>query len=161
MINLPVEHPDIDVEPLFIEDRVLIAPKDHPLYDCDEVTLDELAEHELLLEAPGTRFVTYSTRAATEAGVTLRARAEFDGMRLLASLAFAGFGAGVVPASAIPTGLGGDWRAVPVVGVPRRSVGLIRRRRALPTPAVRVVGEVVAQVAREASGSVHGIDAAD
>ncbi len=160
VINLPIEHPDVDVQPLFIEDRIVIAPEGHPLHDHDQVTLAELAEHELLLEAPGTAFRDVLDSAAGEAGVVLRARAEFDGMRLLASLAFAGFGAGVVPASAIPSGLDGPWRAVPVVGIPRRSVGLIRPARGLPSPAARVVGEVLADVVRNESGSVPGIDVA-
>lgn len=160
VINLPVEHPDLEVEPLFTEARLLVAPEGHPLHGHDHVTLAELAEHELLLEAPGTAFRDVLDRAASDAGVELRPRAEFDGMRLLTSLAFAGFGAGVVPASAIPSGLGGPWRTIPVVGVPRRSVGLIRRRRAHPSPAARVVGEVVAEVVSHESGDVPGIDAA-
>lgn len=161
VINSPVQHPDLDMQPLFTEDRVLIAPEGHALYDRPQVSLLELAEHELLLEAPGTAFRDVLDTAATEAGVSLRARAEFDGMRLLASLAFAGFGAGVVPASAIPTGLGGPWRAIPVVGVPRRSVGLIRRRRAMPSAAARVVGEVLAEVVTRESEPLPSIDPAN
>ncbi len=149
VVNLPIEHPDIHVDPLFTEDRILIAPVGHPLHDRDEVSLEELADHELLLEAPGTAFRDVLDRAAKESGVRLRARAEFDGMRLLASLAFEGFGAGVVPASAIPAGLHGAWRAVPVVGVPRRRVGLIRAQRALPSPAARMIAELVTRVVVE------------
>ncbi len=149
VVNLPIEHPDIDVEVLFTEDRILIAPEGHPLHDHETVSLEELAEHELLLEAPGTAFRDVLDTAATEAGVVLRARAEFDGMRLLASLAFAGFGAGVVPASAIPRGLGGPWRSIPVVGVPRRKVGLIRAHRGMPSAAARVIGELVTRIVAE------------
>lgn len=163
VINLPVEHPDVDVQPLFTEDRMVIAPEGHPLHDRDEVTLTDLAEHELLLEAPGTAFRDVLDRAATEAGVELRARAEFDGMRLLASLAFGGFGAGVVPASATSMGLAnvglqGPWRAIPITGVPRRSVGMIRRRRGLPSAAARVVAETIGEVILEEHAKVPGID---
>ncbi len=163
VINLPVEHPDVDVQPLFTEDRVVIAPEGHPLHDREEVTLTDLAEHELLLEAPGTAFRDVLDRAATEAGVELRARAEFDGMRLLASLAFGGFGAGVVPASATSMGLAnvglqGPWRAIPITGVPRRSVGMIRRRRGLPSAAARVVAETIGEVILEEHAKVPGID---
>lgn len=157
VVNLPIEHPDIDVEPLFTEDRVLIAPEGHPLYEREEVGLAELAEHELLLEAPGTSFRDVLDTAAEEVGVRLRAHAEFDGMRLLTSLAFAGFGAGVVPASAIPGGLDGPWRIVPVVGVPLRRVGLIRAHRSMPSAAARVIGEVIARVVREGGGHGPGI----
>ncbi|MEI2699090.1 MAG: LysR family transcriptional regulator [Microthrixaceae bacterium] len=56
VVNLPVDEAELLVEPLFDEDRTLIVPKGHPLYDRDSVELAELLEHELLLEAPGTPF---------------------------------------------------------------------------------------------------------
>ena len=153
VVNLPLDDPELSVEPLFDEDRVLIVPATHPLYDRTSVTLDELVEHELLLEAPGTAFRDVLDAAAAQQGVRLRPKAEFDGMRLLASLAFAGFGAGIVPASAAPAGVGGDWRRVAVEGVPGRSVGLVRRRRGLPSAAQRVVAEAIRSVvAAEAAG---------
>jgi len=161
VINLPVDDTDIHVDPLFTEDRLLIAPEGHRLHDHEEVTLEELAQHELLLEAPGTAFRDVLDTAARAHGVELRARAEFDGMRLLASLCFAGFGAGVVPASAVPSGLGGPWRTVRVTGVPIRTVGVIRRRRSLPTPAARVVAEMLGEVVRRESPSVPGIIPSD
>jgi LysR family hydrogen peroxide-inducible transcriptional activator len=153
VVNLPLDDPELSVEPLFDEDRVLVVPSTHPLYDRTSVTLDELVEHELLLEAPGTAFRDVLDAAAAQQGVRLRPKAEFDGMRLLASLAFAGYGAGIVPASAAPAGVGGDWRRVAVEGVPGRSVGLVRRRRGLPSAAQRVVAEAIRSVvAAEAAG---------
>lgn len=149
VVNLPIDHPDIDVDPLFTEDRILIAPEGHSLHHRAEVDFRDLAEHELLLEAPGTAFRDVLDTAAAEAGVQLQARAEFDGMRLLASLAFAGFGAGVVPESAIPKGLDGPWRAIPITGVPRRNVGLIRAHRSMPSAAARMIAELVTRVVSE------------
>ncbi|HTO01383.1 MAG TPA: LysR family transcriptional regulator [Microthrixaceae bacterium] len=146
VVNLPLDEPELMVEPLFVEDRVLIVPKDHALYDRESVSLVELADHELLLEAPGTAFRDVLDTAAATHHVKLKPKAEFDGMRLLASLVFAGFGAGIVPASAAPTSLTGDWRRIPIIGVPRRSVGLVRRRRGLPSAAQRVVAETLRQV---------------
>jgi LysR family hydrogen peroxide-inducible transcriptional activator len=120
------------------------------------VTLVELADHELLLEARGTAFRDVLDAAAHQQGVQLRAKAEFDGMRLLTSLAFAGFGAGIVPASAIPQHNDGTWRWIPVEGVPGRSVGLARRRRGLLTAAQRVVAERIRDTIA-ASTAEHGI----
>ncbi len=140
---------------------MLIAPAGHPLHERDEVGLAELAEHDLLLEARGTAFRDELDTAAAEAGFELRARAEFDGMRLLASLAFAGFGAGIVPASAVPAGLGGPWRTIPVTGIPGRTVGLIQRRRGLPSAAERVVGQVVREVVRREAPDLAGLHPAN
>jgi DNA-binding transcriptional LysR family regulator len=153
VLNLPLDEVELLVEPLFDEDRVLIVPEGHPLYERDSVTFEELVEHELLLEAPGTAFRDVLDAAAARHGVKLRPKAEFDGMRLLASLAFAGFGAGIVPDSAAPPGVGGQWRKVAVDDVPGRTVGLVRRRRVLPSAAHRVVSEAISKVvAAEASG---------
>ncbi len=146
VVNLPLDEPELMVEPLFVEDRVLIVPKDHALYDRKSVSLEELADHELLLEAPGTAFRDVLDAAAAARHVKLKPKAEFDGMRLLASLVFAGFGAGIVPATAAPRGLTGDWRRIPIIGVPRRSVGLVRRRRGLPSAAQRAVTESLRHV---------------
>jgi len=161
VINLPVADPDLSSETLFTEDRLLVAPEGHPLLDLGEVSLVDLADHELLLEAPGTAFRDVLDAAAEAAGVRLRARTELDGMRLLASLAFAGFGAGIVPASAIPAGLGGSWQALTVAGIPGRTVGIIRRRRAFPSAAARVVGEVIRDAVQRESPRVDGIHLAD
>lgn len=153
VVNVPVEEAELLVTPLFEEDRVLIVPEGHPLHDRDEVTLSELVDYELLLEASGTSSRIVLDSAAARQGLKLRPKAEFDGMRLLASLVFAGFGAGIVPDSAAPAGVGGTWRKVSVVGVPRRSVGLVRRRRVLPSAAQRVVADAIAEiVAAEAAG---------
>lgn len=157
VVNLPIDEAELLVEPLFDEDRVLIVPRGHPLWDRTSVSLPDLVDHELLLEAPGTAFRDVLDQAAKRRGVRLRPKAEFDGMRLLASLVFAGFGAGIVPDSAAPAGSGaGDaWRKVPVEDLPGRSVGLARRRRGLPSAAHRVVADTVAAVvAQEADGPI-------
>jgi LysR family hydrogen peroxide-inducible transcriptional activator len=157
VINLPVEDPDLVVEPLFDEDRVLIVPFGHPLHDRTSVSLVELADHELLLEAPGTAFRDVLDASAAQQGVRLRPKAEFDGMRLLTSLCFAGFGAGIVPASAVPPNYDGNWRWIPVDGVPGRSVGLARRRRGLLTAAQRVAAHAIRQVVAGAAEVQEGI----
>ncbi len=162
VINLPLEEPELTVEPLFAEDRLLIAPSNHPLYERDVVSLEELAEHDLLLEARGTAFRDVLDKAASEYGVELRARAEFDGMRLVASLAFAGFGAGVVPASAVSAGVEGpEWTAVSITGMPTRSVGLVRRRKGLPSAAERVIARMIREVTRDEAPNISGIRPAD
>lgn len=157
IVNLPVDEPDLVIEPLFDEDRTLIVPAGHPLHDRDSITLAELADHELLLEAKGTAFRDVLDQAAEAHGVQLRPKAELDGMRLLASLVFAGYGAGIVPASAIPPNLDGSWRSIPVEGVPGRSVGLARRRRSLLTAAQRVVAERIRRIIAEGVTDVPGV----
>ncbi len=159
VVNLPTDDPDVFEEPLFDEDRVMIAPGDHPLADRQQVTLTDVADHELLLAAVGTVFRSELDAAAAAAGVTLRPKAEIDGLRLVATLAFQGFGAAIVPASAAPDWLLslGHWKRIPIAGMTPRSVGLVRRRRGLPSAAARAVHRVIHDAVRAESAGQIGI----
>lgn len=157
LLNLPVEDPDIEITPLFAEDLIVVAPSGHPLAASDEVSMAELAEHELLLTPPGTSIRVALDGAAADAGVTLQAKAELDGVRLIASLAFEGFGAAVLPASAVPTYLHGDWRTVGITGIGRRHVALTRRRRSLLSAPARALTDVIVDVVGSASRHQPGV----
>ena len=159
VVNLPAESLESQTEPLFDEDRILLVPPDHPLGASPKVALSELAGHDLLLEPVGTAFRDELDVQSAAVGVRLRARAEVDGMRLLASLVIAGFGAAILPASAVPPvpeGAGTPWRVIAVEGLQPRSVGLAHRRRGLlssPAAAVRdLLIEVVAADVAERPG---------
>src|SRR5204863_504411 len=73
---------------------------------------------------------------ASGAGATLTALAEIDGVRLLTSLAFEGFGPAIVPATAVPRWLKGDFHRLQVPELPQRTVGWASyRRQPLAAPA--------------------------
>ncbi len=157
VMNLPVTDPDVVIERLFDEDRLLVAPADHPLHSRASVTMADLARHDLLLEAKGTSFRDELDEDARQAGVVLRGQAEFDGMRLLASLAFAGFGAAVLPASAAPSTVEGTWKRIPITDASSRSVGLARRRRGLPSAAERAVADSIRTMVRTTAHRQAGV----
>jgi DNA-binding transcriptional LysR family regulator len=143
VVNLPMPSPDIVSEPLFDEDLLLFLPSTHPLAGRDVVELAEVADLPLFLPPPGTAFRELVDRAAVAEGVTLTARAELDGIRLIASMAINGHGAAIVPASAIPPDLQALTKPVVVKSLPRREVGVALRRRALPSAPARVFLEVL------------------
>ena len=143
VVNMPITHPEVLAEPLFDEDRMLLVPDGHPLADRERVTLADLTGHELLLEPSGTAFRDELDREAAAAGIELKAKAEVDGLRLISSLAFQGFGAAIVPATAAPSWLAGRWRRVPIDGLERRSVGLARRRRGFLSAPARALHTIV------------------
>jgi len=150
VINLPVTDPEVVAERLFEEDRILIAPAGHPLAALERVPFVDLAQHPLLLEPSGTAFRDQLDREATAAGIELRTKAEVDGLRLIATLAFQGFGAAIVPATAAPAWLEGSWRRVPIDGLDPRTVGLARRQRGLlSAPARALHAAVIAVVAAD------------
>ena len=153
VVNLPVDDPDVTTEHLFHEDPTLVTPLDHPLASRDRVTLADIAEYPMLLEPRGTGFRDMLDEQAAGLGITLVPQAEIDGMRLLATLAFQGFGAALLPASAAPNWIGGDWRRVMVDGIEGRDVGLAHRRRGLPSAPARALRQVIrAVIEAEAPG---------
>lgn len=158
VLNLPLDEPDVATSPLFDELRVLVVPDGHPLAARDAIDLTELGEHELLLEAPGTVFREDLDAELATHGVTLRPQAEVDGMRLLASLAFAGYGAAVLPASAAPGWVGGNWRRIRIDGLSRRTVGVARPRRTRLSAAARAVFDLLPTVVAQNAGDQPGID---
>ncbi|HET8930218.1 MAG TPA: LysR family transcriptional regulator [Acidimicrobiales bacterium] len=153
VINLPVHSQDVSAEPLFEEHHVLIAPLDHPLSHLDEVGLTELSRHPLLLPPPGTSFRDELDLAIARFGVRLESAAEVDGVRLLATLAFEGFGAAIVPASAASRRSGSGWKRIGITGLAPRGVGLATERRALLSNAARAVRASVLEICREHAAS--------
>jgi len=147
VVNLPVADPDVEVRGLFDEDHVVLVPAAHALADKERLSLVDLTDIPVLLEPVGTGFRDDLDADAALAGVTLVPQAEVDGMRLLASLAYQGYGAAILPASAIVEWADGTALVIPLDGTRPRSVGLATRRRAqLPAPAratVDIIHKVV------------------
>ncbi len=142
VVNLPVVDPDVDIEVLFHEEHRVLVPSDHHLAANDALNLADLAGVPLLLEPPGTGFRDDLDADAKAADVALMAQAEVDGMRLLASLALEGFGAAILPASAIVTPTGNS-RALPLEGTTPRSVGLATSRRSQLSAPARAASDLV------------------
>lgn len=156
VINLPVPALELATEPLFDEERIILAPHDHPLAQHAHVSLVDLAEHELLLEPRGTAFRDELDDEASRIGVTMRTRAEVDGIRLLTSLAFEGFGPAMVPATAPPPWIETACRRIAVDGLTPRSVGLAAPRRGrLSAPARAVRTAIRDLVAGSTQDGVH------
>lgn len=157
IVHLPVDDPDVEVQPLFAEDLLLLAPGSHRLAQHDEISLAELAGEPLLLPPSTATLRRILDRAAQQCGVVLFPQAEIDGVRLLASLAFEGFGAAIVPATAVPRWLSGDFRRVRVPELPRRVVGWAQRRRPRPGAPTRAALEVAHRVITTKSKRQPGV----
>lgn len=159
IVNLPLNDPELVTEPVFEEDHLIVAPQGHPLAERTTIRLEELGDHELLLEPVGTSFRDELDAAAAAVGVTLRPQAEVDGLRLIATLAFQGFGAALVPVTAAPPSFASPFSVarIPVEGLARRTVGIATRRRGLPSAPTRAVRQVVSQVVADGTLTLEGI----
>ena len=157
VVNMPVPGDDLVARPLFDEDLLIVVPKDHPLAARARVSLRDTDGLELLLPPPGTAFRDEIDVALNEAEVRWVPRAEIDGVRTIASLAFEGHGPAVLPATAIPDWITGDWKAVNVAGLPRRCVGVALRRRGRPAAPARALLAVLDEIVDAGTGDQPGV----
>lgn len=134
ILNLPVSAKDLVARLLFEEDLMLVVPVGHPLDDEGvRLALRDLADVALILPLPGTAFRDELDAVIRPSGVSLQAIAQIDGLRLIASLTFEGYGPAILPASAIPSYLRPRFRSLAVEGLPRRRVGVAQRGRGHPS----------------------------
>ena len=157
IVNTQVVEAGLESEPLFDEERIIVAPADHSLADRGTIDVADLAEHPVMLTPRGTTFRDAIDQELAAAGVRLTAAAEVDGLRLLASLAYQGYAPALLPASAVSGYPDGNWSLVHVEGLARRSVGLVRNRRTTPSMPIRAAREVVLDVIREIAPRQPGI----
>ena len=143
IIHLPVDEPELNIEPLFAEDLLLLVGPGHPLAARDEISLAELAGRRLLLPPPGSALRRVLDRAARSLGVQLEAQAEIDGVRLLATLAVDGHGAAIVPATAVPHTAARGHHSLVVPELPPRVVALAYHRRPAPSTAAKALFAVL------------------
>lgn len=158
LLSAPVPSRELSFEPLLEEDVVLVVPADQDPYPgLTAVPIDQLGALDLLLPAVGTPFRSEIDAALRRADVTLRPRAELDGVRLIASLVFEGYGPAILPASAVPAHLRPSFRSLPIDGMPPRTVGLAERSRGLPAAPTRAVIDTIRRLARVADPLPSGL----
>jgi molybdate transport repressor ModE-like protein len=143
IVHLPVDEPELTIEPLFAEDLLLLAGEGHALADRSSIHLAELAGHRLLLPPQGSALRRVLDRAAGSVGAQLEVQAEVDGVRLLATLAVDGHGAAIVPATAVPRHSEHQFATVHVPELPPRVVALTSHRRPGPSGAVKAMYDVL------------------
>lgn len=149
LLSAPVPTRELSFEPLLQEDVVLVVPVDNdPLPGCDVVDLQQLGDLDLLLPANGTPFRSEIDATFKRADIALRPLAELDGVRLMASLVFEGYGPAILPATAVPGHLRSRFRSLRIDGMPPRTVGLAERSRGLPAAPSRAVIDAIRRLAR-------------
>ena len=157
VVTFPLSGDEIMAAQLFDEDLVAVLPPGHALGHESSIPIERLSELELLLPAPGTALRAEIDSATGPARVVLRPAMELDGVRLIASLAFDGYGAAILPATAVPGHLRGRFPVLPIDGLPRRRVGVAQRRRGLPSAPARAVIDVLGMVVNDVLSMPEGI----
>jgi DNA-binding transcriptional LysR family regulator len=157
VVTFPLSGDEIMAAQLFDEDLVAVLPAGHPLARAGSVPLERLSELDLLLPAPGTALRAEIDSATIPARIVLQPAMELDGVRLIASLAFDGYGPAILPATAVPGHLRERFSVLRVDGLPRRRVGVAQRRRSLPSAPARAVIDVLGVVVHDTLSMPDGI----
>ena len=158
---LPVADEDLTAEALFDEDLVLVVSRSDDLAQRTEIPMEEIRRIPLLMPMPGTVFraeLDAAFGAGRHGQSGLVAKAEVDGVRLIASLTFDGNGPAILPATAVPDYLSDKWVKIASPGLPRRRVALVTRRRGLLSAPARAVKDLLfAVVSTHVSGGRVGL----
>jgi DNA-binding transcriptional LysR family regulator len=158
VVSLPVVGDELIATPLFEEDLMLVVPKDHPLASVPRpLPLAALCALKLMLPLSNTALRDEIDAALRRAGVTLRPAMELDGIRMIASLTFDGYGPAILPATAVPQHMREQFELVPLEGLPRRRVGVAQRRRGLPSAPTRAVIALLDIVANDTAEHPQGL----
>ncbi|HLJ08912.1 MAG TPA: LysR family transcriptional regulator [Acidimicrobiia bacterium] len=158
VVSLPVIGDELVARPLFEEDLMLVVPVDHPLAAGPRpLPLAALTELDLVLPLPNTALRDDIDRALRRANVTLKPALELDGIRMIASLTFDGFGPAILPATAVPFHMRERFALIELENFPRRRVGVAQRRRGLPSAPTRAVIELLDAVANDPSQRPMGL----
>lgn len=143
ILDLPISNKELTTVEFFEEDLCLAIPVDNPLSNRESVELSELSDLPLLLPLRNTGYRHEIDLATKKTGVKLHPKLEVDGVRLIASLAFAGYGPAILPITGLPPIISDRWRLIKVNMLPRRVVGIVYQKRELPSAATRTVVEVL------------------
>lgn len=158
VVNAPHTSAELIRQPLFDEDLVLVVSMTHPMARKQRVNLAELDGMELLLPAHGTAFREELEQVTRAASVTLVAKAELDGLRLMAALTVRGYGPAILPATGA-VGAPEGFCQVAVDGLPLRRVGVVQRRRGRPSAPARATLEILHQVVAANLAEQYGLHA--
>ena len=100
-----IQHPDrgddLQFEPLFLYERVLIAPKGHELLSTPMTSLDSIAKYPLLLMARGTYTRHILEQQLQKRGLQYEVIMELDSMDMIKKFVTIGMGVSVGPRLAI------------------------------------------------------------
>ena len=134
----------LDFHSLFAYERVLIAPRNHPLLQEELTSLDQIARWPLILMRRETYTRTMLEQALQRKGTPYEIVVELDSMDIIKRYVALGMGVSVGPRLAIESA---DERELGVISLanllPIEQVGIVTLRgKTLSTPALRLISTI-------------------
>ncbi len=145
----PAPIDDIEQRALLQDTAVMVGRPDHPIFRVPSPALSELAHYPWIVSAPGTPIRNHFDQLFSDQGVTPRQLVESGSLilmrEILSQTDYLGFASGGQVRAEIARGL---LRPVDFdLSATRRPIGLTTRMGWLPTPAQRLLIEIIEGVA--------------
>jgi DNA-binding transcriptional LysR family regulator len=129
-VGRPIQHPDVELIPVFDDELVLVVSRHHPFAKRDRIRLQELAEERLILFDRASSYYELTSSLIRQAGVVPESVIEMDNVEAAKKMVIEGLGVALLPRMALLGELRSRaLRPVRVIGAPpvRRPIVAIRR----------------------------------
>jgi LysR family transcriptional regulator, cyn operon transcriptional activator len=144
---VPAGSPEIEAEPLFSEELMLIVPAGHPLSGRDQLAVGELDEVPMVLLGPDFCTRRLWEESARSAGIRPRVSVEMNTIGSILAAVRQSASVTVLPAQSLEAEPADGLVAVPLRGpTPRRTVGLLYRRGGYRCAATEAFGSLLRDI---------------
>jgi DNA-binding transcriptional LysR family regulator len=143
-----LRHPDIELQPLYEEELVLVVAPNHPFARRKTVTVADVGSEQLIMFDRTSSYYEVTQAAFVSAGVPVPGLMELDNIEAAKKMVEHGLGVALLPRTAVAREVAaGALKPIEMTGAApmRRSIVAMRRRDASePSGAVRSFLELVA-----------------
>ena len=129
-VGRPIQHPDVELIPVFDDELVLVVSRHHPFARRDRIRLQELADERLILFDRASSYYELTSSLVRQAGVVPESVIELDNVEAAKKMVIEGLGVALLPRMALGAELRvRALRPVRVIGAPpvRRPIVAMRR----------------------------------
>jgi DNA-binding transcriptional LysR family regulator len=148
-----LRHPGIQSVPLYEETLVLVADPEHPLAEQGGISVEELANEQLILFDRASSYHDLTAAFLREAGVAPRSIMELDNIDATKKMVQQGLGVALLPQSAVRSELAEQTlRAVRITDAEPAPRQIVAIRRADAGPATGLVSSFLELLSSEAPG---------
>lgn len=130
-----LHHPEVELQPFYEEELLLVVAPDHPFARRGKVTMTEVGSEQLIMFDRTSSYYEVTQAAFLAAGVTMRGIMELDNIEAAKKMVERRLGVSLLPSTAVAREVAaGQLARVDLQGAPpmRRSIVAMRRRDAGP-----------------------------
>ena len=100
-VGRPIQHPDVELIPVFDDELVLVVSRHHPFARRDRIRLQELADERLILFDRASSYYELTSSLVRQAGVVPESTIELDNVEAAKKMVIEGLGVALLPRMAL------------------------------------------------------------